>query len=165
MHWKPFSVSSLILVLGVRIGAEQTGHETSGCGKAPPESFAPLTTSQNISITSGGLDRSILLHLPPNYDANTPAPLILSFHGREKNASEQELLSQFSNASFNPHAIAVYPQGVAVSQILCILYLSFLPLCPSHVCSIYKMRARQSLQLAKEKKIFAEQQRHPSMAG
>ncbi|KAL9109764.1 MAG: hypothetical protein Q9227_005633 [Pyrenula ochraceoflavens] len=60
---------------------------------------------------SGGLNRSYLIYLPESYKTNTPAPLILSYHGRTKDAAEQELLSQFSNPTYNPDAIAVYPNG------------------------------------------------------
>ena len=32
-------------------------------------------------ITSGGVVRHYLLHVPANYDAGTPTPLIFNFHG------------------------------------------------------------------------------------
>lgn len=89
---------------------------STGCGKTLPAGVVPGGDSTNVTIFSGGIERSYLIHLPANYSTHTPVPLILSYHGRTKSASEQEELSQFSNASYNPSAIAVYPQGVAVSR-------------------------------------------------
>ncbi|KAK7525926.1 Alpha/Beta hydrolase protein [Phyllosticta citriasiana] len=87
-----------------------------GCGNSLPTDVVPGADSTNVTIYSGGIERSYLIHLPANYTTNEPVPLILSFHGRTKSAAEQEELSQFSNASYNPRAIAVYPQGVANSK-------------------------------------------------
>jgi poly(3-hydroxybutyrate) depolymerase len=86
---------------------------SAGCEKPLPAGAA-VGRSTNISIESGHLQRSYLLHLPTSYDGKTPVALILSFHGRTKSAKQQEALSQFSNATYNPNAIAVYPQGVMV---------------------------------------------------
>jgi poly(3-hydroxybutyrate) depolymerase len=84
-----------------------------GCSKPLPTNQI-IGKSKNISIESGGLERSYLLHIPKSYDATSSVPLILSFHGRSKSAKEQEELSQFANASINPDAISVFPQGYMV---------------------------------------------------
>ena len=91
-------------------------NDVAGCGKPLPSGVTAGGPSTTGSIKSGGLDRDYIIHIPQNYQQNTPVPLILSYHGRTKDAAEQELLSQFSNPEFNPNAIAVYPNGVAVSQ-------------------------------------------------
>jgi poly(3-hydroxybutyrate) depolymerase len=84
------------------------------CSKPLPSNTV-LGKSQNVSIESGGLERSYLLHIPRSYDAKTYVPLILSFHGRGKSAKQQEELSQFANATLNPYAISVFPQGYMVT--------------------------------------------------
>jgi poly(3-hydroxybutyrate) depolymerase len=91
---------------------------SSGCGKALSSGLMGGGHSHNISISSGGRNRSFLLHLPPRYRSNVSAPVIFSFHGRGKNALEQELLSQFSNSSYNKEAIAIYPQGWPVLRLI-----------------------------------------------
>ena len=89
---------------------------TKGCGM--PHKVDGV--SRNFSISTDGVNRTYRLHLPSSYDPNTPAPLVLSFHGHGKNMVEQETLSQFSNDAINPSMIAVYPQGLkaAVSRAL-----------------------------------------------
>ena len=37
-------------------------------------------------ITSGGLDRSYILHVPPSYDGTNPMPVVLLFHGYGESA-------------------------------------------------------------------------------
>jgi len=37
--------------------------------------------TQTLTLKHGGLERKLLLHLPPGYDGSTPLPLVLAFHG------------------------------------------------------------------------------------
>jgi poly(3-hydroxybutyrate) depolymerase len=101
-----------LLALAVPLATAQ--RRASGCGTTSSSSIQN-GKSANISIESGGLHRSYLLHIPKSYHSSTPVALILSFHGRTRDAKQQEELSQLSNPSFNPDWIAVYPQGVAVN--------------------------------------------------
>lgn len=90
---------------------------TSGCSSALPDKQSPGGDSHQVAFTqSNGVKRVYLIHIPSNYDINTPAPLIFSFHGHGKTAAQQEGLSQFSNegTGYNPNAFAVYPQGLTV---------------------------------------------------
>ncbi|GAB7348210.1 hypothetical protein MBLNU459_g6211t2 [Dothideomycetes sp. NU459] len=61
------------------------------------------------TINSSNITREYKVHFPVLYDPSKATPLVFSFHGRGKSASEQELLSGFSHAS--NVAIAVYPEG------------------------------------------------------
>ncbi|KAF7590083.1 hypothetical protein BBP40_003285 [Aspergillus hancockii] len=84
-----------------------------GCGQALPPNQSPGGPSDGVNFTTAdGTQRYYLVHIPSNYDVNTPAPLIFSFHGRGKTAEGQEQLSQFSNEAWNPNGIAIYPQGL-----------------------------------------------------
>ena len=52
------------------------------------------------------------MHLPPGYDAHTPAMLVLNFHGVTMTAEEQEHLSGM-NAESDAHGfLLVYPRGI-----------------------------------------------------
>lgn len=116
MYALHFFVSLLPLILGAAEPGQvfiirDTASGGSGCGKALPSGVKPGALGTNISTTSFGVPRSYLLHVPANYNATKPTPLYFSFHGADRNATEQEGLSQFSNPFFNPNGIAVYPQG------------------------------------------------------
>jgi poly(3-hydroxybutyrate) depolymerase len=109
----PHFSQSIIGVLSLSSIAIAQLQPEPGCSKSLPLNIT-LGKSQNISIESGGLNRSYLLNVPESYDAKSALPLILSFHGRGKSAKSQEELSQFANATINPNAISVFPQGVLV---------------------------------------------------
>ncbi|KAH8651885.1 putative ferulic acid esterase [Tricladium varicosporioides] len=87
---------------------------SAGCGKPLPVAQQPAGGAShptNFTQTNGA-KRTYLIHIPSNYNPNTPVPVIFSFHGNGKTSEQQEDLSQFSNEEFNKNAIAVYPQGV-----------------------------------------------------
>lgn len=96
-----------------------TAASSNGCGKPLPDKVH-LDASVNLSLDSdsGVTPRRYRLHIPASYNVNTPVPLILSFHGRGKDAEYQEALSQFSNATYGFQGISVYPEGVPVSSCL-----------------------------------------------
>jgi poly(3-hydroxybutyrate) depolymerase len=85
-----------------------------GCGKLLPHGQA-LGTVSNISISSGGFQRSYLVFIPPKYNAFIPTPLILSYHGGVRSAMDQLELDQLTSSEFNTQLIVVYPQGINVS--------------------------------------------------
>src|SRR2546430_16210875 len=60
---------------------------SAGCGKPVP---APPGKTVYETVFSGGLTRAYLLHIPPGYQANSSAAVVLNFHGHSNNASQQE---------------------------------------------------------------------------
>lgn len=94
---------------------------TSGCGLPIPIEVTPGGRSYNFThflsnSTTPPSYRAYSLTVPKEYDINTPAPLILSFHGRLENNLDQLQQSKFSNPFFNTKAIVVYPQGIDVTH-------------------------------------------------
>ncbi|WP_028935402.1 alpha/beta hydrolase family esterase [Pseudonocardia spinosispora] len=81
------------------------GPRSAGCGHA-----TQIPTDQTVqrTVESGGLSRTYTVHLPPSYQQDTAAPLVLSFHGHKRTSAYQEKLSEFSTQN----VIAVYPQGL-----------------------------------------------------
>ena len=68
-----------------------------------------------MTLTSSGLLRDALVHVPPSYDATTGAMLVLNFHGFMSNAPEEIILTQMNPAADARDFIVVYPDGVASS--------------------------------------------------
>jgi len=79
--------------------------------KPLPEGQA-IGKTTNVTIESGGVERWYLVTIPFLYDCEKTNPVILSYHGGARDASQQLELSQMSNPQFNNFALAVYPQGV-----------------------------------------------------
>ncbi len=83
---------------------------SAGCGASPA---ATPGETETVSIVVGDLERVYLLYLPSGYDPNTPASLVLSFHGYTGAAGDM--------VDMNPQAdkhgyIGVYPQGSAFAS-------------------------------------------------
>ncbi|HVB24824.1 MAG TPA: PHB depolymerase family esterase [Ktedonobacteraceae bacterium] len=82
----------------------------------PTESPITCTTPQhaagnsNNTITSGGLQRTFLLHLPPSY-GRQPQPLVINYHGYTETT---QVFAQYSNMAVESDKagfILVFPQG------------------------------------------------------
>jgi poly(3-hydroxybutyrate) depolymerase len=110
----PLHLAIISAALTILSTGSVSASSSPGCGKDLPSKISP-GESQNFGIEVQGLKRHYRVHIPQRYDKDVAAPLILSYHGRSKNMTEQEALSQFSNEEFNTEAIAVYPQGHEVS--------------------------------------------------
>lgn len=64
------------------------------------------------SINVNGVNRQYRLYVPQSYDANSPSPLILNFHGFTNNISTQYNQSDFAQLAEANQFIFVTPQGL-----------------------------------------------------
>lgn len=88
--------------------------KSSGCGQNLPKGINKGEAGKSNDLTFGTKDsstRRYLLHIPENYDVNTPAGLVWSFAGRGKDAEHQEKITKLSDKEFNSDYIVVYPQA------------------------------------------------------
>jgi poly(3-hydroxybutyrate) depolymerase len=86
-----------------------------GCGNKLPHG-QELGATTNVSIISGGLERSYLVFIPPLYNEWALTPVIFSYHGGTKTAEDQLELDLFTSTTFNNNSIVIYPQGVNVRE-------------------------------------------------
>jgi len=63
------------------------------------------------SLTSGGLNRTFLIHLPPSYGGK-PQPLVIAYHAYSQKAETMARYSRMSTEADKANFIAVFPQGV-----------------------------------------------------
>ncbi len=90
----------------------------SGCSAALrselglPEVGVPASGSIEAQISSGGVNRHYLLHVPTGYAAGTPTALVFNFHGYDSNSQQQEALSGMSAKADQEGFIVVYPDGL-----------------------------------------------------
>lgn len=83
------------------------GPPGGGCGREPG--------STDGRVDHEGRTRTFLVHLPSGYDRDTPAPVVLNFHGRGSNAGQQAALSGMNAKADAEGFIAVHPQGVGAT--------------------------------------------------
>src|SRR4051794_26427592 len=91
---------------GAGQGGGGGGGEVTCMGKTKP-----MQADDTWTLLSGGLSRTVNVHVPSSYDPATPMPLVLNFHGYTSNASQEDLLSQMSAKSDSAGFIAIHPEG------------------------------------------------------
>jgi len=89
---------------------------TLGSWAAEPQRVGPGDHSRTLQI--GGQTRSYLVHVPPKYDAETPAPVVLIFHGAGMNAALMQSFSGLNAKSDEAGFVAVYPNGTGAGPFL-----------------------------------------------
>ncbi|MDE3724166.1 alpha/beta hydrolase-fold protein [Nocardiopsis sp. N85] len=80
-------------------------HRSTGCGLSPPHEPGAAV---RYSLTSGGSERSYLLHLPPGYTEHRSWPVLLAYHGR---GGSGERMAEWSGLTGLP-AVVVLPDGL-----------------------------------------------------
>ncbi|KAK8213378.1 hypothetical protein M8818_002677 [Zalaria obscura] len=111
-----YTIACIVVALSIVLQPSlvRAGSST-GCGKALPAGLKKGGIGQSNKLnftTSTGAKRTLLLHIPTNYDPNIPAPLVFSFHGRGEDGSQQERLSKLSDESWNPNMLVAYPDSI-----------------------------------------------------
>jgi polyhydroxybutyrate depolymerase len=91
-----------LLLLCISACRPMVGVQTDAC--------APGSYDEEIQVE--GLARQYRLHIPPSYKANSPAPLLLGFHGAGSTGPQFESYTGFSALADRFGFIAVYPQGL-----------------------------------------------------
>ena len=90
-----------------------------GLEAAPPPSCTGKTAGagdSTLTISSSGVPRVYLLHVPASYDPTKGSMLVFNFHGFTSDGAAQEELLSNMNASADAHNyVAVYPYGIAQS--------------------------------------------------
>lgn len=79
---------------------------SSGCG-----SRAYHVGSYTYAISSGGMTRTYLLHVPVGYNPDRPTPLILHFHGYAMSGALEERYTAMSALADRVRVIVAYPEG------------------------------------------------------
>jgi polyhydroxybutyrate depolymerase len=64
------------------------------------------------NLNFDGMERSYLVHIPPQYNNSTPMPLVIVLHGGGGSAENIEKVTGFSQKADEEGFIVVYPQGV-----------------------------------------------------
>ncbi len=68
------------------------------------------------TLTVGERQRSYVVHVPPQYDPETPAPVVLAFHGGGGNPEAMMRLSGLSDKADEAGFLVVYPSGTGAMK-------------------------------------------------
>lgn len=78
----------------------------SGCGAR-----GVTAGSKSYALTSGGLTRTYLLHVPRGYSSNRSFPLVINFHGYSMSGALEARYSAMSALADRAGFVVVYPDG------------------------------------------------------
>jgi hypothetical protein len=69
----------------------------------------------NVSVSSGGFDRTYILHVPSGYDGMRRTPIVFAFHGLSHTAEIMRELTALNAAADERGFIVVYPDGTGTT--------------------------------------------------
>jgi polyhydroxybutyrate depolymerase len=78
----------------------------------PASPAAHQTGSFDGQITSSGVTRHYILHVPINYQTGKPVPLLINFHGYSSNSKQEENITAMSAKADRETFMVVYPDGL-----------------------------------------------------
>jgi polyhydroxybutyrate depolymerase len=106
--------------VGITIASETTSPipvDTALSGADGPRTCADsLVGDSNQTLHSSDLDRTYILHIPPQYDGSTRLPLVLNLHGFGSNARNQAAYSRLPQKADEEGFIVVTPDGAGTPQ-------------------------------------------------
>jgi polyhydroxybutyrate depolymerase len=68
------------------------------------------------TLPCGGLERSYVVHVPPQYDAARPVPVVLCFHGAVTNGRFQVKFTGMNDKADEAGFVVVYPNGTGPNE-------------------------------------------------
>ena len=107
--WDFFKAHPRERIIQSKVSQNEVSQSEASQEESPSENTKVINDYR--AIKSEGLDRTFLVHIPPNYDPNTPTPLVLNFHGLGANGFAQQSLTQFDKVANQEGFITVYPQA------------------------------------------------------
>lgn len=90
---------------------------TLACAHSISNAPIPSTLPEGDSIrilNYGGLERSYILHVPPDLDGTQPTAVVLVFHGGGGNAENAVIVTDFNDLADQEGFLVVYPNGTGL---------------------------------------------------
>jgi polyhydroxybutyrate depolymerase len=111
-------VLALFVLLSVIAYVAYSAQQAKGAAGQSPALTATMCQApvhqlgdSTATITSGGVQRTFLIHLPPTY-GYILQPLLIGYHGYSWTTKHMEDTTQFDGEADKQNFIVVYPQGV-----------------------------------------------------
>ena len=90
--------------------------QLTGCMPSFPREGVPATGTYSLStdMRYQFSRRGFLLHIPPDYRADRPLPLVLVLHGAFSTGKQTERETGFSNLADKENFLVAYPEGIGL---------------------------------------------------
>ncbi len=112
--------ASIALVAGALLsgcGGPAGGSAAAGTAGLPGASCGGGAAAGDIDVSmpSGGVQRTVIVHIPTGYINRTRVPLVLNLHGSELTAAAQEGFSGMDSLADTVRFVVAYPQAAIVA--------------------------------------------------
>ena len=89
----------------------------SGCANAQRETLLPTLQpgDSEHTVMVNDLERSYLLHIPPDINSQQAVPLVFAFHGWTLRPIDLQIMAGFDDLADQSRYIVVYPEGVELT--------------------------------------------------
>jgi polyhydroxybutyrate depolymerase len=104
------ALSGLRAASQVQAQSDEDANPSAGCASIVSVEAGP----QDYELESGGLTRSYLVYVPDGFDASSPAPLVLTFHGFAGWPAQQMQNSNWRQVADENGFLVVYPSGTGL---------------------------------------------------
>jgi len=91
------------------------GGAAGSAGAQCPSTATAAPGNTTKMVMAGGMNRSYVLHVPPNYTGQKPVPVVFDFHGLGGTGTSQMSTSNWRSVADAQGFIMVYPNGVGNS--------------------------------------------------
>jgi polyhydroxybutyrate depolymerase len=131
---RPLHRIAAVLTCGFLLGACSSGNDDGGgaerAGSSRADAAAPATPAEveprpspgcgastagagqeKVTITSGGIERWYLRHVPPAHDGTTPVPVVVDLHGYSEGADVHALVSGLGPYGDEQGFVTLTPHG------------------------------------------------------
>ncbi len=122
---KKLSFAFILFILGAALLAGCASPNASPTSVPPAAPAAASTAAPTLqpgdserTVSVDGLQRTYLLHIPPNLAAGKPVPLVFVFHGLEESGALIRQSSGMNEISDSGGFIVAYPEGTGPSSVL-----------------------------------------------
>jgi polyhydroxybutyrate depolymerase len=102
----------LAIVLGALAGCSRSGGQPSDSTAASAAACSDIASDGELTVQSGGMARTAIVHLPPSGRGQAPYPVVLAFHWFGGTSAEMGELTAFSAKADAEGFIVAYPQAL-----------------------------------------------------
>ncbi|MGD1050597.1 MAG: PHB depolymerase family esterase [Solirubrobacteraceae bacterium] len=99
------AIAAVALTAAYGAGASAAATAPRGCG-------GHSVGSSTLTLSIGGHNRTVIVHVPKGYSGKTGVPLVLNMHGSGSTAAEQELFTGMDATADAEGFIVAYPQAL-----------------------------------------------------
>ena len=108
---RPARLLATVFALAAALALALAAAAPARAGTTGPCTAAPTPGTYDVAVTSGALQRSAIVHVPPGLGTGHHAPLLIALHGAYGSGAGMQVYSGFSDLADTDGFIVAYPSA------------------------------------------------------